>query len=168
MQSTSALYQSIRAGSSYRYEVKLDIAGTEYGMDSLTTMRADGAAFGSGSPEMGLAVAGELDVSLYASSANIPRMAELKPYVRVVNDTQQSEWIRRGVYYIDTRAVNTIAGLITIKGYDAMLKGERAYPSTTHAWPYTDINVVTEIAGFLGSFLTEITKAYTEYFTKFK
>ena len=25
-----------------------------------------------------------------------------------------------------------------------------------------------EIAGFLGSFLTEITKAYTEYFTKFK
>ena len=83
-------------------------------------------------------------------SGAVPRMAEIRSYFRVVNDTQQSEWIAKGVYYVDTREADTTTGLLTLHAYDAMLKGEQAYPSTSHLWPAADLDVVTEIASFLG------------------
>jgi len=149
MQSTSALYQSIISGL-HRFEVKVNISGTDYGMDTLTSLQTSRSVFGDGSPEPGHAPAGSIRVSLYADSDSIPRMAAMTPYVRVVNDTQQSEWIAKGTYYIDTREENTETGLLTLTGYDAMLKGESSYPSTSHVWPSTDITVVREIATFLG------------------
>ena len=149
MQSTSALYNSI-ISAIHRFEVKVNIAGTDYGMDVLTSMRSSLNVFGTGSPQIGLAPSGVLPLSLYLDSSNVPRMAEIRPYFRVVNDTQQSEWIAKGVYFVDTREANTNTGLLTLQCYDAMLKGERLYPSVSHTWPYSDINVVTEIASFLG------------------
>lgn len=146
---TSSLYKSILS-SSHRFEVRVDIDNASYGMDTLTSLRTSRTAFGSGSPALGLAPAGEISLSLYADSADIPRMAELRPYVRAVNDIQQSEWIPQGVYYIDTREVDSVSGLLTIHGYDAMLMAEKAYPSTTHDWPYPDLDVVNEIATAIG------------------
>ena len=78
MQNPSALYKSILA-SNHSFEVKVSIAGTEYGMDTLTALRTSRTAFGSGSPRLGLASAGEISLSLYADSSAIPRMAELRP-----------------------------------------------------------------------------------------
>ena len=78
MQSTSELYNSILSGS-HRKEVKVSIAGTDYFMDSITGLRTRLSLFGSGSPEAGLAPSGEISLSLYASSASVPRMAELRP-----------------------------------------------------------------------------------------
>ena len=149
MNTTSELYNSIFSGI-HSFEVKVSIGSTDYGMDVLTSMRSSRSAFGSGSPHLGLAPAGDLTLSLYVDSSSVPRMATIRPYVRAVNDTQQSEWIAKGVYYIDTREADTFSGLLTLHAYDAMLKGEQAYPSTTHIWPYSDLNVVTEIASFLG------------------
>ena len=149
MNSTSTLYKSIYSGI-HRYEVKVAIAGTDYGMNVLTSLNSNRSVFGSGSPRLGLAPAGELSLSLYINSASVPRMAEIRPYFRVVNDTQQSEWIAKGVYYVDTREADTTTGLLTLHAYDAMLKGEQAYPSTSHLWPAADLDVVTEIASFLG------------------
>ena len=149
MNTTSELYKSILAGN-HSFEVKVNIGSIDYGMDVLTSMRSSRSAFGSGSPHLGLAPAGDLTLSLYVDSSSVPRMATIRPYFRVVNDTQQSEWIAKGVYYIDTREADTFSGLLTLHAYDAMLKGEQAYPSTTHIWPYSDLNVVTEIASFLG------------------
>ena len=149
MNSTSTLYKSIFSGI-HRFEVKVNISGTDYGMNVLTSLNSNRSVFGSGSPRLGLAPAGELSLSLYLGSASVPRMAEIRPYFRVVNDTQQSEWIAKGVYYVDTREADTTTGLLTLHAYDAMLKGEQAYPSVEHIWPYSDINVVTEIASFLG------------------
>jgi hypothetical protein len=68
LQSTSALYQSIVSGL-HSFEVRLVIDGTDYGMDSLTSLSTSRAVFGSGSPHLGLAPAGEISASLYASSA---------------------------------------------------------------------------------------------------
>lgn len=150
MQTTSQLYNSIFSGI-HRFEVKVNIAGTDYGMNVLTSMTCRrGGIFGTGSPQIGKAPAAELPISIYLDSASVPRMAEVRPYYRVVNDTQQSEWISKGVYYVDTREANTYSGLLTLQCYDSMLKGEQDYPSTVHTWPYSDIDTVTEIAGFLG------------------
>ena len=149
MNSTSSLYNSIFSGI-HRFEVKVNIAGTDYGMNVLTSLNSRRSVFGSGSPRLGLAPAGELSLSLYLDSGSVPRMAEIRPYFRVVNDSRQSEWIAKGVYYVDTREADTTTGLLTLQAYDAMLKGEVKYPSTSHTWPYSDINTVTEIASFLG------------------
>ena len=148
MNSTSTVYNSIFSGI-HRFEVKVNISGTDYGMDVLTSLSSCRSVFGSGSPRLGLAPAGELTLSLYLGSASVPRMAEIRPYFRVVNDTRQSEWIAKGVYFVDTREADTTTGLLTLHAYDAMLKGEQKYPSTEHSWPYSDIQVVTEIASFL-------------------
>ena len=40
-------------------EVKLNIAGTDYGMNVLTSLNSCRSVFGSGSPRLGLAPAGE-------------------------------------------------------------------------------------------------------------
>ena len=149
MNTTSQIYNSIFSGI-HRFEVKVSIGSTDYGMNVLTSLNSCRSAFGSGSPRLGLAPAGELSLSLYLDSGSVPRMAEIRPYFRVVNDTRQSEWIAKGVYYVDTREADTTTGLLTLHAYDSMLKGEQQYPSVEHIWPYSDIQVVTEIASFLG------------------
>ena len=150
MLTTSALYKSILEQMIHTFEVKVSIGGTEYGMDALTYMQASNAAFGSGNPEIGTAASGMLTVSLYATSDAVPRMAEVIPYFRVVDGTRQSEWIQKGCYYVDTRSYDNASGILTLQCYDAMLKGEQDYPSTSHSWPYSDINVVRECATVLG------------------
>lgn len=149
MNNTSTLYQSIFSGI-HRFEVKVNIGGTDYGMDVLTSAKSNLNVFGSATPQIGLAPSGALSLSLYVDSGDVPRMAAVRPYFRVVNDTRQSEWIAKGVYFVDTRSANTLTGLLTLQCYDSMLKGEVKYPSTSHEWPYSDINTVTEIASFLG------------------
>ena len=48
MNSTSSLYDSIYSGI-HRFEVKVNIAGTDYGMNILTSLNIRRSAFGSGS-----------------------------------------------------------------------------------------------------------------------
>ena len=144
----SSLYNQILSGP-HTKEVKLNIAGADYGMDVLTSLRVSLAPFGSGSPAIGLAPAAEITASLYLASSNVPRMATLRPYVRVVNDTQQSEWLPQGVFYVDTRQADE-SGLLTLHGYDGMLKAERPAPYSTLQWPALDTDVVAEICSILG------------------
>lgn len=149
MQSTSALFQNNLINGVT--EPKLNIAGTDYGIDSLVTMKTSGHALGDSKPTMGLAVSKEIDVTLYAQSSDIPRMAVLIPYVKTVaENSTDSEWIQKGYFYTDTREEDKATGQITLHGYDSMLKAEVSYPSVTHVWPYTDTQVVSEIAAEMG------------------
>ena len=146
MNTTSQIYNSIFAGI-HRFEVKVNIGSTDYSMNVLTSLNSCRSVFGSGSPRLGLAPAGELSLSLYLDSGSVPRMAELRPYIRVVNDTQQSEWIAKGVYYIDTREADTTTGLLTLHAYDAMLKGEQAYRAGEKAGTLRLLEEVRQGAG---------------------
>ena len=62
----------------------------------------------------------------------------------------ESEWIPKGIYYIDTRYVTRNddgLNVLTIHGYDDMLKFEMLYPSDDqHDYPMTDIDMVEFIA----------------------
>ena len=54
--------------------------------------------------------------------------------------------------FVDTRKKtnqNANVELLTITGFDAMLRTEQEYPYSTLAWPATDIDVVMEIAAFM-------------------
>ena len=151
MQTVSALYNTIFA-SAHTHEVKLNIAGTDYGMDVLASLKTSVAPFGTGSPVIGLAPAAEITASLYLASSSVPRMATLRPYVRLVSSDDPavvSEWLPQGVFYVDTREQDA-SGVLTLHGYDAMLKFDRAQPYSTLQWPATDIDVVNELCTILG------------------
>ena len=62
MNTTSQIYNSIYSGI-HRFEVKVNISGTDYGMNVLTSLSSNRSVFGSGSPRLGLAQAGKLIVT---------------------------------------------------------------------------------------------------------
>ena len=149
MQDVSQTYTSILANGGW-HECKLEINGVAYGMEQLVSMQTTSALWDA-AVSVGNAIAGTIDVQLIAQSQNVPTMAKLCPYVRAVNNTQQSEWIPKGVYWIDTREYDKETGILTLVGMDAMLKGEQAYMSEGDqgVWPQVDINVLCDIANRL-------------------
>ena len=152
MQNVSALYISIIASEPHWFESKLVIDGVgTFDESQLFQMTTNHRIFDA-APEVGLAVAGEIDVTILYPSVEIPKMACLRPYVRACNATQQSEWIPQGVYYIDTRERtkdDTGLSFLTIHGYDAMLKAEQMYNGRITA-SSRDKQMVTEIAYQMG------------------
>lgn len=156
MQAVSELYRAIVSGP-YQTETKLVIGDTEYGSGRLVSLSTARSLLGSETPRLGQAVAREISVTVYAESANIPRMAVMRPYVRAFNTTSASEWIPKGVYYIDTREQEQDA--LTLHGYDRMMFAEAQYPESDLDWPAADIDVVDEIADALGVDVDERTRA---------
>ena len=153
MYAVSDLYNTIIAQENHWFEAKLDINGVSYTQDQIFSISIDYRMFMESQPTVGGCLSAELTASLLAPSSAIPRMAQVKPYVRVTDGTQMSEWVPQGVYYIDTRErTNNDDDLLilTLHCYDAMLKSEADYPNSTHSWPYSDINVVKEIAYAMG------------------
>lgn len=103
-------------------------------------------------PEIGSCVSSEITVKMKKPTGRIPRQAKLSPYVRLTDGVRASEWLRKGVYFIDTRGESGAAGSphIELHGFDAMLRAEEYYPDSSLAWPANDIEVVQEIAAAMG------------------
>lgn len=64
-----------------------------------------------------------------------------------------SEWIPKGVYYIKTRETNTITGVMTIHGFDAMLKSGQNWQSAsvTDSFPMSAADALADICGKMGA-----------------
>lgn len=153
MQTTSALYQTILADDNHWFEARLVIDGVGiYGETDLFSISTSHEMF-HGSPTIGSAVAGEINVKMvYPQNVTIPTMAKLMPQVRVCNESQQSEWISQGIYYIDTRertVIDANEDVLVLHGYDAMLKAEQMYNGDILG-DSTDVDMVDEIASQLG------------------
>lgn len=161
MQSVSDSYKQIVAGD-YKTQVKVLINATEYGHETLRTLKTKSQVFAQGLPSVGGCYSGEIDIVMQKPDQRIPRQAKLQPYVRVHNleETKFSEWIPKGVYYIDTRKTaedGTDVKILTLHGYDDMLRAEQDYPDSGLSWPAKDIDVLQEIAAFIGVELDERT-----------
>ena len=153
MLTTSTLYNQLIASSNHRFQTKIIINSVDYGEDKILSATADYRVFTENQPVVGGCLAAELEVEMIAPSASIPRMAQVRPYVRVTDGTQTSEWLPQGIFYIDTRkTTHNDDGLdiLTLHCYDAMLKAEADYSSSAGIWPKSDINVVKEIAYKIG------------------
>ena len=153
MQTVSDLYNTIIAQTNHWFETRVRINGVYYGETQLMSVTATNRIFGAEQPTVGGCISGELEVKMLAPTVAIPRMAEVRPYVRVTDGTQTSEWIPQGVFYIDTRETthnDNGLDILTIHCYDAMLKAETDYPSTSTSFPKSDVNVVKEIAKTMG------------------
>ena len=124
-----------------------------YDESLLVSMEADFQVFSDESPNVGNCVSSEIDVEMVKPFGEIPQRARLAPYIRLTDGVRYSEWIQKGVFYIDTREKKEDGSSIEkiiIHGYDDMLKTEQDYPASTLAWPARDIDVVREIAAFIG------------------
>lgn len=161
MQNTSDLYKEILRGE-YSEECRLAVGkkdshvedmSTFYGMDSILTMSTSIQVFSTGTPSVGGCPSGEINVEMLKPSGTIPRQAKLVPQIRLTDGVRYSEWIPKGVYFVDTRVINgegTSIETISLHGYDSMLKSEQDYPESKLDWPAKDIDVVKEIATFIG------------------
>ena len=116
MQTTSALYNSILASDNHWFETRLIIDGVgTFGETQLFSVSTSSAMFDN-EPTIGMAAAAEINVRMVKPSAQIPRMAKLRPQVRATNGAQTSEWLPQGIFYIDTR--DTIKGYNGVSGFD--------------------------------------------------
>lgn len=124
-----------------------------YRESQIISLETEYNAFAESHPSVGACLSAELSLSMLKPAGEIPRMGIVAPYVRLTDGVLTSEWIPQGKFYIDTREYsNNDDGLevMTLHCFDAMLMTEQDYPDTTHAWPYTDADVVQEIADTIG------------------
>lgn len=153
MQTVSELFNDIISGD-YTVEYKLELNGVTYGQDDLFSISTQNDLFETDVPMVGCTVSGQIDVKMKKPSVNIPRMAMMIPYARVTNGTDTSEWVQQGVFFIDTRSLSHNGNgleILTLHGYDAMLKAEANYPSdNANNYPALDTYVVNKIATTIG------------------
>ena len=173
MQTTSSLYREIVSGEHWKecrlvigergklitelneailfggFRILVSASGADsgYAEDIILSMNTSVGMFPEDTPVVGESIAGEISATILKPKGDIPRMSRVVPYVRVCNSEKQSEWIQKGVYYIDKHSFSGEENeLMTIHGFDAMLFAEADFPSSNEQWPRKDIDVVRDIA----------------------
>lgn len=156
MQSVSLLYRQLLAANAPK-EVQAIIAGTVYGQDKIVSANSK-AALMDKAATIGNCVAKELTLVL-RNPGEIPRMAQIQMRFRLNNGTQQSEWLPKGTFFIDTRDEGN--GVLTIDAFDPMLKCDQSFTTSGEqgTWPRTDITVVNQICSRIGVTLDARTAA---------
>lgn len=153
MQTVSSTYKRIFRQRGHLTDVRAEIAGTYYGIDSLYYVRQNLSLFSEDNPGIGCCCAGSLQLRLIPDG-HIPRMAEINLETRLVSPdgTESSEWIPAGTYFVDTRNREKNGTAITLTAFDSMLKADQEYLalSTLSSWPSPDTDVADEIAGLMG------------------
>lgn len=152
MHSVSDLWRTLLASPGHRKEVKLVIAGVTYGEDKIVedSLRVDGGLYSTFG--IGNCCARQIDFEIYPQGT-IPRQAQIEVFVRLRLGEQVSEWISKGVFFFSTRKTDRITGVLSVHGYDAMLKAEETWLDSsydTETWPMPAATAVADIAARMG------------------
>lgn len=124
--------------------------GAVFTWDSLEGIKTTSSVFPNGEPSIGNCISRQINISIVTPAQEIPRTARLVPYSRIYYKDKFSEWIPKGVYFLDTRKKNhAYKGRTTLdlEGFDSMMRAEQLYKGTALTSPARDIDVVNEIAG---------------------
>lgn len=140
-QETSALWKELLEERNTRVEYAFDINNVWYGPEAEVSHSVDYGLFeGFG---IGNAMSATLNLELYANE--IPRGAVVKRYARLVCGERSSEWLAKGVFFVNRRTSED--GLWTLEAYDAMLKADIAWtPRPGFVWPATMRAAAQDIA----------------------
>lgn len=124
MQTVSELYKAIVARPDHQFEYGAYINGVWYGQDKIVSLRTYGSIYNGDGPSIGGTVCREIDITLY-DYGDIATNAKIEPKVRAFCLDGQvivhSEWLDKGVFYIDTRDPDDESRTITMHGFDIML-----------------------------------------------
>lgn len=144
-QTTSDLWKRLASTPNVVKEYAFDIAGVHYGDSS--EIRHSSEALLYSDFGFGNATIGYLSVSLIAK--NIPKGAKVERYVRLVKGDEASEWIPKGVFWINRRSEDD--GHWTIEAYDAMRKAEQVWEPGRNLWfPLSMEAAVNHLAELIG------------------
>lgn len=152
MHTVSDLWQQMLADPAHAVEAKLKIAGVEYNEDKI--VRKSLMVYGGLYSTFGIGncSARQIDVKLYPKGT-IPRQAKIEGFVRLVLGDQVSEWIPKGVFFFSTRKTDRVTGVLSVHGYDAMLKAEEIWLDSSYdakTWPMPAATAVADIAARMG------------------
>ena len=165
MHKVSNLFLTLLADKNHRVETKLSIAGVEYSQadivkDSLRVYGGLYSTFGIGNCS-----ARQIDFEIIPKG-DIPRQAEIKVYARLVSGEQVSEWIPKGVFYFATRKTDRKTGVLSVHGYDSMLKSEQTWLDSSYdaeTWPMPAATAVNDIAARMGVAVDSRTQLNTAF-----
>lgn len=119
---------------------------------TIISMSTQKSIFSDSNPTVGNCIAGQITVEMTKPKGDIPRRARLAPYVRLTNGKEYSEWLQKGVFFIDHREYSGDGNeRMTVYGYDHIILTEDEFPSSTHTWPRKDIDVVKDITNEIGT-----------------
>lgn len=152
MHSVSDLWRTLLSDPGHRKETNLVIAGITYGEDKIVdgSLRIDGGLYSDFG--IGNCCARQIDFDIYPQGT-IQRQAQIEVYVRLVLGEQVSEWIHKGVFYFATRKTDRKTGVLSVHGYDAMLKAEETWLDSSYdaeTWPMPAAAAVADIAARMG------------------
>lgn len=124
-----------------------------YREEMLKAVKTSHSLFPGDTPGVGNCVAGKISVEMRVPLGEIPKRARIVPFVRLTDGETVSEWLPKGVFYLDKRETlnpDSAFPTILLTGYDAMLLAEKDYPpQSSLSWPAADRQVVQEIADYL-------------------
>lgn len=155
MRETSDLYKELSRELNTTAEYRLVIAGAEYTGGDIVSCSTSGALFESFSAPIGNCIAGQIDLQI-RPKGTIPRQAEIDVFARLTDGTRQSEWVPRGVYFFSTRDRDHVTGILTVHGYDAMLKADDTWLDSSYDeenWPMPPEQAAADIAMRMGTTL---------------
>ncbi len=161
MQTSPNNWDLIQQQDDARYSMRFWIRGASGSWivlydSSILSVKTSHSLIRDYSQPIGNCIAGEIDLEILEPEEAIPTMADVRLFVRAssANLGLTSDWAKQGWYWIDTR--ETIGdghspNILRIHGYDAMLKAERDWASTSGiTYPATDTVVVNRIAALMG------------------
>lgn len=141
MQQTSDLWKQLIRERNTEKEYAFEINNVWYGPETETQHSVDYSLF----EKFGIGNTMSATLSLEVFADNIPRGAVIKRYVRLINGTRVSEWLPKGVFFVNRRTVED--GLWDIEAYDAMLKADITWtPRSGFTFPCTMEAAVRDIA----------------------
>lgn len=148
MITTSDTWKRLALNTEHLEEFYIDVAGETYYPEDLEDIQITFPSFSEFS--VGNACASQLNVSFYPR-VDPPTMAKIVVFVRLKYNEEVSEWIQRGIYYIDVRAKDPW-GRLNITAYDSMLKSEQVYmqEGDVGEWPRSMPTVVADICTRMG------------------
>ncbi len=166
MHQTSDLYKQIlenkhrietvvQVGGTGAVSMCQSIPGTVYGEDMIVSLTEKADLLNREAPGIGYFIGRRIELKMLEPPQRIEMMGRIVPFSRLVeNETgRTSEWIPKGVFYVDTRKKSMAdmdAVTVTITAYDAVLKSQADYTGDNVAWPASDAAVVADVARILG------------------
>lgn len=140
-QQTSALWKTLFRDRNTRKEYAFAINNVWYGAEAEISHSVDYSLFEQFG--IGNAMSATLTLDIYAGE--IHRGAVIKRYIRLVNGSQASEWLPKGVFFVNRRSVED--GRWTLEAYDAMLKADITWtPRPGFTFPATMEQAAQDIA----------------------
>lgn len=158
-QTTSELWKTLWGMRNTQREYMFTINGVQYGKDEVVEQSAEYSLheeFGIGN-----AYIASLTLGLYAE--DIPKGAEIKRFVRLINGDLVSEWLPKGVFYANRRTEDD--GYWQIEAFDGMRKASIIWePDQSLEFPLSMSAAVSEFARIMGVTIdsrTQLNQNYT-------